>query len=144
MLKNNTIKNISAILVMVAAVALGGCDKFEEINTDPARSSNTLPEYLLGNAQKAASDLVYANYYNARIGMELAQYWTGTDKTSEARYLFSNDAFWDGLYAGPLADLREIQNYYDDNPGETSEHMLAVAEVMKAWLFHILTDVCVS
>lgn len=134
-------KNLSSILILAAAILLGGCDKFEEINTDPARSSTTLPEYLLANAQKAASDLVYANYYNARIGMELAQYWTGTDKTSEARFLFSNDAFWNGLYAGPLADLQEISNYYADNPTETSDAMLAVSEVMKAWIFHILTDV---
>lgn len=125
-------------------VLLTGCNNFEELNTDPARSSETQPEFLLANAEKRASDLLYDSYFNGRIGMELSQYWMGTDKTSDGRFLFTNDGLWAGIYAGPLMDLQEIQHYYDRHPAENNPHTLAVAEILKAWLFHILTDVYVD
>jgi hypothetical protein len=131
---------LSAALVFV----LAGCNNFETLNTDPSRSSETQPEFLLGNAEKRANDLMYDTYFNGRIGMELSQYWMGTDKTSDGRFLFTNDGLWSGLYAGPLMDLQEIQNYYDRHPSETSPNTLAVAEILKAWIFHVLTDVYVD
>ncbi|WP_236979108.1 SusD/RagB family nutrient-binding outer membrane lipoprotein [Membranihabitans maritimus] len=120
------------------------CSNFEEINTDPARASETLPEYLLANAEKSATDLIYHQYYNARQGMQLAQYWMGTDKTSDGRYLFTDDGIWSSLYSGPLADLREIHNYYDDNPEVEGEATKAAAEILEAWIFHILSDLYVD
>ncbi|MGV3558574.1 SusD/RagB family nutrient-binding outer membrane lipoprotein [Larkinella arboricola] len=125
-------------------LTLTGCNNFEEMNTDPARSSETQPEFLLASAEKRASDLMYDSYFNGRIGMELSQYWMGTDKTSDGRFLFTNEGLWSGLYAGPLMDLQEIQNYYDQHPQESNPHTLAVAEVLKAWLFHVLTDVYID
>lgn len=128
-------------IVAVAVWLFSGCSDFEKINTDPSKSSETQPEFLLGNAQKRATDLLYGTYYNGRIGMELSQYWMGTDKTTDGRFLFTDEGLWGGLYAGPLMDLEEIRNYYDRHPGEISDNMLAVSEVMKSWIFHILTDV---
>ncbi|GAB3249931.1 SusD/RagB family nutrient-binding outer membrane lipoprotein [Larkinella harenae] len=125
-------------------LTLAGCNNFEELNTDPARSSETQPEFLLANAEKRASDLLYDSYFNGRIGMELSQYWMGTDKTSDGRFLFTNDGLWSGLYAGPLMDLQEIAHYYERHPGESSASTLAVAEILKAWLFHVLTDVYID
>ncbi|RYZ19421.1 MAG: SusD/RagB family nutrient-binding outer membrane lipoprotein, partial [Sphingobacteriales bacterium] len=138
-MKFNTIFLLAALLVVFS-----GCQNFEELNTDPARSSETQPEFLLANAEKRASDLLYDTYFNGRIGMELSQYWMGTDKTSDGRFLFTNDGLWNGLYAGPLMDLQEIQNYYNRHPEESNPHTLAVAEILKSWLFHVLTDVYVD
>ncbi|SKB68609.1 SusD/RagB family nutrient-binding outer membrane lipoprotein [Dyadobacter psychrophilus] len=134
------------IIILLAACifVFPGCDNYDTLNSDPARSSETQPEFLMANAQKRASDLLYDTYFNGRIGMQLAQYWTGTDKTGESRFLFTNDGLWNGMYSGPLMDLQEIGNYYKRHPAESSEHMLAVAEISKAWLFHILTDVYVD
>lgn len=126
---------LAGLFVMISA-----CDNFETVNTDPSKSSETQPEFLLANAQKRASDLIYANYYNGRIGMQMSQYWMGTDKTSEGRFLFTDEGLWSGLYAGPLMDLQEIQNYYKRHPQEVSNAILAVSEVMKSWIFHTLTD----
>lgn len=133
-------KIANKFLAAATFVMTMGCSDFETLNTDPSKSSETQPEFLLGNAQKRASDLIYHNYYNGRIGMELAQYWMGTDKTSEGRFLFTDEGFWSGLYAGPLMDLQEIRNYYQRHPQEISDNMIAVSEIMKSWLFHILTD----
>ncbi len=134
-------KSIKKYIIALSVVALASCSNFEEINTDPARSSETQPEFLLGNAEKRANDLLYDTYYNGRIGMELSQYWTGTDKTSDSRFLFTNDALWTSLYSGPLMDLQEITHYYDRHPAEKNPNILAVSEILKSWLFHILTDV---
>ena len=137
-------KILKSFLFLTVILLLSSCDNFEEINTDPARSSNTLPEYLLGNAEKAAVDIIYNHYYNGRMGMQMAQYWMGTQKTTDGRFLFTDDGLWSKLYAGPLADLQEIANYYDENPNATSPEMLAVSEILKSWIFHILTDVYVD
>ncbi|KQS27816.1 SusD/RagB family nutrient-binding outer membrane lipoprotein [Dyadobacter sp. Leaf189] len=132
------------ILLLACVLVLPGCDNFDNLNSDPARSGETQPEFLMANAQKRASDLLYDTYFNGRVGMQLSQYWTGTDKTGETRFLFTNDGLWNGMYAGPLMDLQEIENYYKRHPQESSEHMLAATAIMKAWLFHILTDVYVD
>ncbi len=131
-------------IILVGMLAFPACDNFEELNSDPARSSETQPEFLLANAQKRTSDLLYDTYFNGRVGMQLSQYWTGTDKTGETRFLFTNDGLWTGLYTGPLTDLEEMIKYYDRHPAETSAHTIAVSEIMKAWIFHILTDVYVD
>ena len=133
-------KHTTIFLLALLFIAITGCKDFETLNTNPARSSETQPEFLLANAQKRASDLMYDTYFNGRIGMELSQYWMGTDKTSDGRFLFTNDGLWTGLYSGPLMDLQEIQNYYNRHPEEVNPHVLAVAEILKAWMFHVLTD----
>ncbi|GAA5225298.1 SusD/RagB family nutrient-binding outer membrane lipoprotein [Membranihabitans marinus] len=137
-------KFLKSFLWLIVICVFISCDQFEEINEDPARSSETLPEYLLGNAEKSALDIIYNNYYNGRQGMQLAQYWMGTDKTSDGRFLFTDDGLWSKLYSGPLADLQEIEHYYDRHPDEVSPHTLAAAEIFKSWIFHILTDVYVD
>lgn len=130
--------------ILSVLLAFTGCRKFEELNTDPAKPGETRPEFLLANAEKRASDLMYDGYYNGRIGMHYAQYWTGTDKTDESRNLITNDGLWAGLYTGPLMDLQEIANYYGRHPEEQNPYMMAVAEVMKVWIYHVLTDVYVD
>jgi len=132
--------NTFLLIILILAIATG-CKKFDTLNTDPARPEETTPQYLLSNAEKRAADLMYAPYYNCRIGMHFAQYWTGTDKTAESRYLLSDDGLWSALYTGPLMDLQEIANYYNRHPEERNAHMLAVTEILKAWIFHVLTDV---
>jgi len=135
---------MKAVLLILGFFSIFSCSNFEEINTDPARASETLPEYLLSNAQKSAADGIYHRYYNARQTMQLAQYWTGTDKTAESRYLFNDDGLWSNLYSGPLADLQEILLYYQNNPESKNESMIAVVEILKSWIFHNLTDIYID
>lgn len=135
---------IYTLLFIVTLIAGWGCNKFDDINTDPARPQETEPQFLLANAEKRAADLIYSPYYNCRIGMHFAQYWTGTDKTSESRNLITDDGLWANLYSGPLMDLREISNYYKRHPDKNNPHTIAIANILKAWIFHVLTDVYVD
>lgn len=133
-----------SLIILAAITVLAGCKKFDELNTDPARPGESSPQYLLANAEKRAVDLIYAPYYNCRIGMHFAQYWTGTDKTSESRNLITDDGLWAALYSGPLMDLQEITNYYNRHPEERNPHTVAIAEILKSWIFHTLTDIYVN
>lgn len=126
--------------VLAVLVLLTGCRKFETLNTDPAKPQETEPRFLLASAEKRASDLMYHGYYNGRIGMQFAQYWTGTDKTDDSRNLLSDDGLWAALYMGPLMDLQGIEAYYDRHPEQRNEAMLAASRILKAWIFHVLTD----
>lgn len=134
----------NTLLLTASLFSFASCNNFDTLNTDPARSGETQPEFLLTYAEKRAADLLYDTYYNGRQGMQLSQYWTGTDKTGESRYLFTSDGLWASLYSGPLMDLEEIKNYYNRHPQESSQHMLAAAEIMKIWIFHMLTDIYVD
>lgn len=138
-MKSNLLILLGAVLILVS-----GCRKFDQLNTDPAKPEEASPQYLLSGAEKRASDLMYNGYYNGRIGMHFAQYWTGTDKTAESRNQVTDEGLWAGLYTGPLMDLQEISKYYDRHPGERNPHMLAVAEILKSWIFHVLTDIYVD
>ncbi len=122
------------LLLLSTLLVFTGCKKFDELNTDPAKPGETRPEFLLSNAEKRAADLMYDGYYNGRIGMHFAQYWTGTDKTDESRNQITNDALWNALYTGPLMDLQEINNYYARNPQDVNPNMVAAAEIMKVWI----------
>lgn len=127
--------------VFFAWLSLEGCRKFEEINTDPARPSEANPAYLLSYAEKRATDIFYDGLLNGKIGMLYAQYWTQASPTTDSRYLVSNESLWPSLFSGPLMDLQEIKNYYDLHPSEKNEHTLAIAEILKAWIYHNLTDI---
>jgi len=131
-------------LIILSLLLVTSCKKFDDINTDPAKPEETDPAFLLANAEKRAADLIYGSYYNGRIGMHFAQYWTGTDKTSESRNLLTDDGLWAGLYAVPLMDLQGIADFYDRNPEKRNNQMLAVASIMKSWIYHNLTDLYVD
>jgi len=134
-MRNKIFLSLLSVLLLLA-----GCRKFEKLNTDPAKPQETEPRYLLANAEKRASDLMYHGYYNGRIGMQFAQYWTGTDKTDESRNLLSDDGLWAALYVGPLMDLQGIEDYYSRHPEQYNGSMLAASRILKAWIFHVLTD----
>ncbi len=144
MIKNEKMNQRIILLLLSTLLVFTGCKKFDELNTDPAKPGETRPEFLLSNAEKRAADLMYDGYYNGRIGMHFAQYWTGTDKTDESRNQITNDALWNALYTGPLMDLQEINNYYARNPQDVNPNMVAAAEIMKVWIYHVLTDLYVD
>jgi len=137
-------KHILFLVILFLGLLPAGCRKFEDINTDPTRPSTGDPAYLLSYAEKRAVDIFYDGAYNGKLGMQYAQYWTQAIPTQESRYQVNNDGIWAQLYAGPLMDLREIEHYYSRNPQMMNPHTLAVARILKAWIFHTLTDMYVD
>lgn len=132
-------KNIKIWLLLLAVVFSGGCDKdFDEINTNPNRPENVpLTNVLLSSITQgvrrthgASMNMTYAGLW--------AQHYAKIQYIDEDWYDYRPDAFtahFDGLYAGPLADLQSIIDKAD-NPS----NMLAAALTMKSYYFAIMTD----
>ncbi|HVI47183.1 MAG TPA: SusD/RagB family nutrient-binding outer membrane lipoprotein [Chitinophaga sp.] len=132
-------------LLLTALLLLSACTKkFDEINTDPNNPKTTDPGYLLVSAQKKAIDNIWNEWNNGRTGLHYAQYWSATTYSNESRYQIrenQNNTFWNLLYAGTLKDLSEIIRINKVKVLSYSKNQIAIAEIFKAWAFHMLTDV---
>jgi hypothetical protein len=132
-------KNIKIWLLLLTVVFAGGCDKdFDEINTNPNRPEDVpLTNVLLSSISQGVRRTHGANMNMTYAGL-WAQHYAKIQYIDEDRYEYRPDAFtahFDGLYAGPLADLQSIIQKAD-NPS----NMLAAALTMKAYYFSIITD----
>jgi len=124
-------------------LTVSSCQKLEDINHDPTKPTTTQPQYLLTGAEKSAMDILYAGPQNGRIGMPYAQYWTGNDKANDSRYLLDeliNSALWNNLYTVSLHNLDQIIQMNRANPIAESKNQIAVAQILKAWIYEILAD----
>jgi len=145
----NKSKWVSAMLVLFL-LGFSSCDKrFEKINTDPNNSSSTSTAYLLTNAQKTMMDLTWDEWFNGRGGNQLAQYWSSNQYSNESRYQFRieiTNSYWRDFYAVSLADLQEIirLNSGADKADYVgygkNENQIAIAKILKTWLFQNMTD----
>jgi hypothetical protein len=145
------IKSKIAIIYLLLMAIIAGCTKdFEEINTNPNRPREVPTIYLIGTAQKSLMDDIGDEWFNGRQGMVWSQFWSQRNYTSEDRYAIRqsvNNNYWRLIYTD-LMDFQEIINIAQDtarskeidtNYGD-SKGQIAVANIMKAWAFQILTD----
>jgi hypothetical protein len=124
-------------------MVIAGCKKLEDINHDPTKPTTTQPQYLLTGAEKSAMDVLYSGLQNGRIGMPYAQYWTGNDKANDSRYLLDegiNTTLWNNLYSISLHNLDQIIQINRATPIASSTNQIAIAQILKAWIFQILAD----
>lgn len=124
---------------------LSGCKKtLDSINHDPTLPNTVPVEYLLTGAERSAMDNIYnagasVNYY---IGMEYAQYLSGTQSESSSLYQLDeggNSSIW-SLYSGTLIDLNQIISINRTQTTGPNPNQIAIAMILKAWLFELLTD----
>ena len=141
-----TIVLISALLFIVI-----GCTKdFEEMNYDPNEPTSVPPEYLLTNAEFRIMDYIWDEWWNGRQGLVYSQYWSQTAYTEESRFEPRGnitDAYWGNFYTN-MMDLQEIirLNTDEDTKGASAasgpnENQIAVARIMKAFTFQMMTDI---
>ncbi|WPP49258.1 SusD/RagB family nutrient-binding outer membrane lipoprotein [Catalinimonas niigatensis] len=142
-------------------LVMSACEDFEEMNTDPNQPPVVPTSALLSSAQKQLMDHIWDEWHNGRFGMHYAQYWSANEYTDESRYQLRqaiNNNYWLYYYAGRdalmdgetngggLQDLQEIIRLNENDPesfvsyGDT-QNQIAVAKIMKAWMFQIITDI---
>lgn len=132
-------------LVMVLTVLLMSCDDFGNTNVDSNNPSNVQPELLLTNAQRSISSTVGAGEGSLR-GIVWTQQIAETQYTDRAQY--SNTSLdFNGWYTGPLIDLQTIIDLNTDEDtrgdvlsGGSNANQIAVARILKAYFFHVMTD----
>ncbi len=137
-------------IVLFFIGAFTSCTKdYEEMNIDPNQPANVSTGFLLTSVQKQFSDQIWDEWNNGRFGMLFAQYWAQNQYTNESRYLYrdsQNDNFWEAIYAGRggggIQDLNQIiEINTENNIGAASENQIAIARILRAYAYHILTDV---
>jgi hypothetical protein len=140
-MKKLTLIYIAGSLLLVTG--LGSCTKgLEGKNYDPTKPVTAPVESLLTGAERAASNVLYNNYVNGKIGMLYAQYWSQTQKESDSQYLLDegcNNTLW-SVYSSALSNLDEIVRLNGINPEAGSPNQVAIANVLSVWIYHVLTD----
>lgn len=157
----NIINHTKILLLTVLIFAVSACEDFEEMNTNPNQPPVVPTSALLTSAQKQLMDHIWDEWHNGRFGMLYAQYWSANEYTDESRYQLRqgvNDNYWLYYYAGRdaaldgetngggLRDLQEIIRLNEESPEEfaaygDTENQIAVAMIMKVWIFQIITDI---
>ncbi|HUC82083.1 MAG TPA: SusD/RagB family nutrient-binding outer membrane lipoprotein, partial [Flavisolibacter sp.] len=121
--------------LMAAVVVLGSCKKFDgSMNIDPNRPSKASGTQLIANAERWLPDISSSPY-----GVHYPQHLSNTTFPDNSRYTTINFNFY-GWYTGPLMDLETVLNSpLDANEGPVANQM-AVAKILKAYIFWFLTD----
>lgn len=142
-------KNIYRILALFMITAtLGSCTKgFEVMNVNPNAPETVPTSYLMTNAQYYLTAEVRDNWFNGRMGLVYSQYWSQINYTDESRYsprVNVTNSSWTGMYSN-LYDLQDIINKCTDSPDDYAisgypANQIAVATIMKSYIFHIMTD----
>lgn len=132
--------------IILAGLLATSCKKtLENINHDTTLPNTAPVEYLLTGAERSAMDNIYnagasVNYY---VGMEYAQYLSGTQSEASSRYQLdegANSSIW-SLYSGPLINLNQIIAVNNTQAAGPNPNQVAIAMILKAWLFGWITDV---
>lgn len=132
-------KNLKVWLLILVVAFANACTKdFEEINTNP----NQAEEVPLTNVLLSATTQGVRRVHGASMNMTYAglwaQHYAKIQYIDEDWYAYRSDALtahWDGLYAGPLADLQDILNR-----APASSNMRAAALTLKSYYFGVATD----
>ncbi len=135
-------KNIFKISLMALLMLAGvSCSDFGDINNDPNNTTSVAPEVLLTNALRSVSSVV-----SRTTEVLYVQHMSETQYTDASRYSGINFDF-NGWYTGPLADLNHIIELNTDPAtavdalvSGSNANQIAVARILKAYFFHVLTD----
>ena len=161
MKKIKTIKNIALLGVLGLILTLGACTKnFKSLNTNPNAPQFVPTSYLLSSAQKGLADFSWDRWWNASDGMVLAQYYAENTYTTESQEFYRANItkqYWGAFYASGATDpgnvtvagMKSLQTIIDEcntSPALYSKYgavnnQKAVAYILEAWTFQMLTDV---
>src|SRR5690606_9460306 len=129
---------------MACMMGLTSCEKdFLDVNVNP-NSPASSTEALTLPAGMGTTAFVMANQFQL-LGNFWAQHWTQAGGAQQYRaidqYQITSSDYdgrvWGEFYAGALADFDYVANKAnaEDNP-----NYAAIAEIMKAYVFQVLTD----
>ncbi len=135
------------IILFIVSISITSCTSdFEELNKDPL-AANDVPTTAILTA--AMQDLIGINSglgYNKTF-MLYSQQWAQRETTSRSLYdIASTSGDWSAWYSKGLPELVNIINLNSGNKKESysvygkNENQIAVAMILKAWVFHNITD----
>jgi len=134
-------KNLIKTAACVTLLLLGSCDNgFEEMNRDPNKYSEVVPEYLFTGAllDGVSTNFVGAAYLT--IGGSMQHFATYKEVPAAGDKYF-NYGYSTGNWAAYTSSVNKILKVIDalaDKPSQVNQ--LSVARIWKAFIFHRLTD----
>lgn len=131
------------ILLLVSIISFSSCKKFMDVgDTNPNVAAEPDLSYILPAAELYIGHSLGYNFQV--VGGIWAQYWTQSPYSSQYKvmdqYGVSSsfyDRGWSNLYAGALADLRQME---DRSRAGGNQDYLAVSLLLQAYSFQLLTD----
>lgn len=141
-------------IMSIATLLVSSCSDsiLQEINTDPNNPRNVPTTTLIVTAQKQAMDAIRSENINLRGAQLFTQYYAQNIYTDQSRYVIPadySDLFWKGAYKS-LNNLNDIIKLNTDQATKaivsagtagTNSNQIAVARILKSYIFHNLTDV---
>lgn len=102
-------------VLLLAALSLGSCNDWLDVNEDPNNPTNVAPEFVLPAAQASVLGIVGGDF--AIIGGLWSQHWTQSNASNQYRGIDSYDLqpsdysiAWTEMYAGGLNDFEDVKN----------------------------------
>ena len=130
-------KKISHLLYISLAIVFAvSCKKFDgSLNIDPNLPTKASGTQLIASAERSLPDIS-----SSPFGVHYPQHLSNTSFPDNSRYTTISFNF-SGWYSGPLMDLETVINSttLDANEGPVV-NQLAVAKILKAYIFWFLTD----
>jgi hypothetical protein len=137
-----SIKIATAATAMGLVLSLSACDEgLTELNKNPNAPEEVGPEFLFPQGVTASVGLIRGAGFDLHLTSLWAQHYSKIQYVDEDWYQIraqSIDAYWSGLYAGPLEDFSDA---IERATALNRPRMIAPALVMKAWTFGAMTDV---
>lgn len=134
-------------IILIALITLSSCQDLTELNVAPKQAKDATAQALFANAQKSLASTMASTNVNLNIFRMLAQQWTETTYTDEARYDLSTrnipQNFWNSLYRDVLRDLKESRTIVSDiDPlfidEDLRQNELAMIDVMEVYTNMVL------
>ncbi|WP_439555932.1 SusD/RagB family nutrient-binding outer membrane lipoprotein [Dyadobacter sp.] len=132
----------SKTLLAASILCLSACTgDFDEINTNNNSAASGTADLFLPHGIQSAVDLYWGGAIGQDVGDGFAQHWARIQYTDVDQYTVSADVFtsgWQTLYIESLADFQRINKIAQES-GNTN--YVAVATIMRSWVFCLLTDI---
>ncbi|GGN01134.1 hypothetical protein GCM10010967_39390 [Dyadobacter beijingensis] len=129
-------------VLLFAALSLGSCNDWLDVNEDPNNPTNVSPEFVLPAAQASVVGAVGGDF--AIIGGLWSQHWTQSNASSQYRNIDSYDLnpsdyniAWTELYAGGLNDFEDVKNKATTIG---NNNMVLQAVAVQSYGFQMLAD----
>ena len=131
-----------SILFLAALLFMVSCDKdFEEINIDPNNPVLVPSHLLIPSAVRAYQNEMNSTFTGADMGACWAQHYAKVQYNSEERYIPRLGILrrvWNTFYAVGISDAEAM---YVLAEAEGNDNMKAVALVLQAYGYSVLTDI---
>lgn len=135
---------------LAASMLFTGCEDLTDMNINPNEPTEVPAQFLVTQAQYGLVENYWGRALNFGFGMLMVQHFAETEYTDASRYNYTApdfDGAFTGFYSsadGSLAEIAEARSLVEANETLTAEqkaNQLAILDIMKAWAYHVATDI---